>query len=179
MGSWCEVKCNCPDREPLPGSDWFSDDPFRQRKHLTIQQRRAALEWHENVRNMYKCGHHKGLLLECWPGDLFKIGWALDAAYKERPEYFEVFRRIADSRNYEDEYLALSPGEVALWQLEIEQLQRYLSGEEYMGFHEQEAFERALEERPFSDGDIKKTLEDGLKLCEASAKTGNAIELLR
>ena len=179
MGSWCEVKCDCPDREPLPGSDWFSDDPLRQRKHLTIQQRRARQDWYDNVRNMYKCGHRNGMLLECWPGDLFKVGSALDAAYRDRPEYFEIFRRVSDSRNYEDEYLALSQDDVALWRLEIEQLRRYLSGEEYMGFHEWEAFERVLGERPLLDGDIQKTLEDGLKLCAASAKTGNPVEFLR
>ena len=178
MGRWCEVKCACPNREPLPGSDWFSDDPLRQRKHLTIQQRRARQEWYENVRNMYKCGHRNGLFLECWPGDLFKIGLALDAAYKEKPEFFEIFRRIPNWRNYEGEYLALSRDEAALWQLEIEQLRRYLSGEEYMGFHETEVFERVLGKQQFLYGDIQKTMKDCIKLCEASTKTGNPIEFL-
>lgn len=176
MGRWCEIKCDCKNREPLPGSDWFSDDPLRQRKHLTIQQRRSREEWYEETRGMYECGHRKGLLLECWPGDLFSIGRALDAAYKESPEYFEVFRRIPNSHNYDDELLAISRDEANLWRLEIEQLQRYLSGEEYMGFHQQKIFERVLEEHPFLYGDIQKTLEDGLSLCDASARTGQPIE---
>ena len=45
--------------------------------------------------------------------------------------------------------------------------------------HERELFERALYERPFLYGDIQKTLEDGLKLCDASAETGNPVEFLR
>jgi hypothetical protein len=178
MGKWCEVKCNCPDREPIPGSDWFSDDPLRQRKHLTIQQLRARNEWEKRVRGMDKCGHRNGLLLECWPGDLFMIGLALDVAYKDRPEYFEIFRRISNWRNYEDEYLAVSPEEASLWQLEIEQLKHYLSGEEFIGFYERQNFEKALGDDPFLYGDIQKTLEDGMKLCEASATTNNPIEFL-
>src|ERR1043165_7326320 len=100
MGKWCEVKCNCSDREPLPRSDWYSDDPLRQRKHLTVQQLRARKEWSEKVSGMYKCGHRDGALVQSWPGDLLMIGLALDAAYRERPEYFELFRRISNWRNY-------------------------------------------------------------------------------
>ena len=176
MGKWCEVKCNCSDREPLPGSEWHDYGMYR--KHF-LGHVKPREEWEERVRRMYKCGHREGALVEFWPGDLFKVGLALEAAYRELPEYFEVFRRISNSGNYYDEYLTLSAAEAALWQLEIEQLQLYLSGEEFMGWHEKVAFEKALSGHPFLYGDIQKTLKDGLTLCEASAKTGNPIEFFR
>ena len=141
MGKWCEVKCNCPNREPLPGSEWPNYDMYR--KHFTGRVRPRE-EWEEKIKDMYKCGHRDGALVQFWPGDLLQIGLALEEAYRERPEYFELFRRISNWRNYDDEYLALSADEAALWRLEIEQLQNYLSGEEYMGWHEKEVFERGF-----------------------------------
>ena len=173
MGKWCEIKCNCPDREPLPGSEWHDYGMYR--KHFTGRVRPPE-EWEEKIKGMYRCGHRDGAFIQFWPGDLLKIGLALEAAYRERPEYFEIFRRITNWRNYEDEYLALSPDEAALWQMEIEHLQRYLSGEQYMGWHEKEAFEKGLAKLPFLYGDIQKTLKDGLTFCEASAKTGKSVE---
>ena len=173
MGKWCEVKCDCPDREPLPGSRHPDYDSYRRHFPGRVRPRE---EWEEKIRGMYKCGHRDGVLVQFWPGDLLKIGLALEAAYRERPEYFELFRRISNWRNYEDEHLTLSPEEAPLWRLEIEQLQGYLSGEEYMGWHEEEAFQRELGAYPFLYGDIHKTLKDGLVFCDASAKTGNPVE---
>ena len=105
-----------------------------------------------------------------------KIGKALDVAFKNKPENFQIFRHIADYRNYVDERLDLTPDDTILWQLEIEQLKRFLSDEEFMGWHEKNMFEEYLAENLLLYGDIKATLDDGLKLCEASAKTNNRIE---
>ena len=174
MGKWCEVKCDCADREPVSRSDRSFAEPFLRRRRPTALQRRARQDWFETVEGMYKCGHRHGRLVETWPGHLLEIGWALDAAYRERPGHFEVFRRISDSRNYADEYLALPPDAAALWRLEIEQLQRYLSAEEHMGFTERETFDRALAK--CSHEDIQKALEEALRLCEASARSGNPVE---
>lgn len=122
------------------------------------------------------CQHRKGILLEFWPGDLFTIGHALERAYKHQPHEFETCRRIADWRNYEDEYLSLSPNEVMLWRLEIELLQRYLTGEEYMEWHQKRAFKNELAQYTLLYGDAQSTLSDGLRLCQASLETGNSIE---
>lgn len=125
-----------------------------------------------------ECEHRKGILLEFWPGDLFTIGSTLESAYKHQPTEFETFRRISNWRNYEDEYLSLSPYEVTLWLLEIELLKHYLTGEEYMDWHQKLAFENELARDKLLYGDVQTTLNDGLKLCQASIETGNPIEFL-
>jgi hypothetical protein len=173
MGKWCEVKCNCLNRERVSGSDWPNYGMYRQ--HFSGRVKPQS-EWDEKIKGMYQCGHRDGAFVQFWPGDLLRIGLALEVAYREQPGYFDLFRRVSNWRNYEDEYLALSPDEATLWRLEIEQLQSYLSGHEYMGWREKEAFEKELGEDPFLYGDIHKTLEDGFIFCDASAKTGNPIE---
>jgi hypothetical protein len=77
---------------------------------------------------------------------------------------------------YDDEYLSLTPDEVVLWQLEIELLKRYFSEEEFMGWGECQKWQRFWQSNELLYGDIEKTLEDGLKICQASLKTGNPIE---
>lgn len=175
MGRWCEVKCSCPDREPITGS--LDSDYISYRRHFKSNAR-SKEEWEQNIRNMYKCGHREGMYFQTWPGDLFTISQALDAAFKASPKHFEVFRRIYNWRNYDDEHLTLTAADAGLWQLEIAQLQSYLSGEEHMGFLENETFEKELQAHEFLYGDIHETLADGLKFCEASIKTGNPIEFL-
>lgn len=175
MGKWCEVKCNCSNREPLPGSNWLSYSEYQ-----TYQKKprlaKTPEEWEEKVKGMHKCGHRDGAFIQFWQGDILKFGYALEVAFKKQPKQFEIFRRISDWRNYDDEYLTLTPDEAALWQLEIEQLEHFLSGEEFLGWHERETFDREFAEEDLLYGDVKKTLIDGLKLCEASAKTNNPIE---
>lgn len=149
MGKWCEVKCNCPNREPVESHSRFGS---------------------------YKCGHEDGAFLQFWPGDLFYIGLALDGAFKKRPDEFEVFRKIINWRLYDDEYLKLSSDEVLLWKLEIEQLQRYLSGEVFMGWYELQTWKKFFERNYLLYGTVSETLADGLRLCEASEITGNMIE---
>ncbi len=177
VGKWCEVKCNCQNRTPVRGSQWlgYGDyQKFEEKPRLA----KTPQEWEENVKGMYECGHRDGAFFQIWPGDIFKFGYALDAGFKDRPSQFEVFRRIADSRNYDDEYLALTPEEAALWELEIEQLKRFLSGEEFLGWHEKETFQEKFAESDMLYGDIESTLDDAVRLCKASALTHNSIEFM-
>lgn len=173
MGRWCEVKCDCLDREPVPGSELLDFRVFRKRFGGRI---RSEAEWREDVQGMYKCGHRDGVLFQSWPGDLHKIGWALEAVYREQPDEFKIFRRVSDCRNYEDEDISLNIDQVCLWQLEIEQIRRYVVDEDYMGWDEKALFIKALAETPFLHGSIPETLHDGLRFCNASVKTGNPIE---
>jgi|GEM_PF-6627002 len=146
-----EVKCNCPNRKPL---------------------------WRDNVYQTYECGHRDGIIFQFWPGDLFTIGLALDGTFKEDKSRFEIFRKICNWRLYDDEYLSISRDEVILWQLEIEQLKRYLSKEEFMGWGELQKWQRFWQSNQLLYGDIEKTLEDGLKVCQASLQMDNPIEFL-
>ncbi|MGL5833278.1 MAG: hypothetical protein ACRC1Z_08595 [Waterburya sp.] len=175
MGRWCEVKCNCPNRDPLPGSGIF-DEPYRKRKRLTIQEQIDRDNWHENIKGMFTCGHRDGVIIQLSPGELFIIGNTLDKVYKDQEDYFKVFRKISHWRNYTNEYLALSQDEVMLWQLEIEQLQRYLSEEEYMGWHQYQILNEYLNNQTLSQDSLQTILGDGLALCAASEKTGNPVE---
>jgi hypothetical protein len=150
MGKWCAVKCNCSNRNPLPKSKGSDFVP-------------------------YECGHRDGALIQFWPGDLFSIGLALEAAYKKQPDAFAIFRRISDWHNYDDEYLSLSPNDAALWQLEIEQLELYLREEPY-GWRQKRTFEQSVEAAELLYGSVRETLGNGLELCAASANVGNDIE---
>jgi hypothetical protein len=177
MGRWCEVKCNCPNRKPLTGSNWldYSDYCKYQKKPWLAK---TLEEWEEKVKQMYECGHRDGMLIQFSPGDLLGISYALEEAYKKHSAHFEVFRKIGQPHNYNDELLILSTDEVFLWQMEIEQLRRYLSEEEFMGWHKREMFDRYLAERELLYGSLQETLDDGISLCKASIKTGNTIEFL-
>ncbi|MGE0131011.1 MAG: hypothetical protein AB7U82_23280 [Blastocatellales bacterium] len=147
MGRWCEVKCNCPNDGPVvPGS-----------------------------RNLiYNC-EHNSVYLEFWPGDLFSIGYAIEEAFG-RQSGFEIFTKIGNWRLYEGEHLSLSPSDIDLWEIEIEQLKHYLSGEEYMGWRELRKWNEYFEKPRLLYGDVDKTLEDGLKLIRASREMNRPIE---
>jgi len=149
MGRWVEIKCNCSDREPVKPHERFGE---------------------------YKCGHKDGMFLQFYPGDLFDIGYALEDALGKDTGVFEVFTKIGNWRLYDDEYLPLTSGERDLWQLEIEQLKRYLSGEQSMGWREMQIFQQKIEHYELLYGSIEETLEDGLSLINASRSTGNPIE---
>lgn len=175
MGKWCEVKCDCPNRRPLPGSQWLSYSEY-QKCEKKPRLAKTPEEWGEKVKGMYECGHRDGAFIQFWQGDILMFGYALEAAFKKQPERFEIFRRISDWRNYDDEFLSLTPEEAALWQLEIEQLKRFLSSGEFLGWHEKETFDKEFAEDDLLYGNIESTLEDALKFCEASSKTKNPIE---
>jgi len=125
---------------------------------------------------MYKCGHRNGLLLETWPGDWLHIGCVIEEIYWDKPGEFETFRKIANWRLYDDEYLSLPLEEAQLWRLEIEQLQSYLSGKEYMGWKEQMIWDEKWKTNKLLYGSIEETLEKALAACQASLETGNPIE---
>lgn len=175
MGKWCEVKCNCLNRQPLPGSNWSSYSEY-QKYEKKLRLAKTPEEWEEKVRGMYECGHRDGFFVQLWQGDILKFGYALEKAFKNQPVKFKIFRRISDWRNYDDEYLALTSDEAVLWQFEIEELKNFLSGEDFLGWHEKEKFAVEFAEDDLLYGNIEKTLEDALKLCEASVKTRNPIE---
>jgi hypothetical protein len=158
MGKWCEVKCNCENREPVYSSEKYKD---------------------------YKCGHKDGIYIEFAPNDLFRIGLALKDAFDKESQPFEVFTKIPNWRIYDDEYLPLTNQERDLWEIEIQEVQGYLKGEKNMGWEESRKFHLYLEENtllyvstekfPPKEA-LEETLKEGLLLIEASKVTGNPIE---
>jgi hypothetical protein len=155
MGKWALVQCNCQNREPLQHSRWGA----------------------------YACGHKDGAITAFAPNDLVGYGQDLGRIYKHEPKMFEIWRRIGDWHNYHDEYLSLSPDEATMWQLEIEQLQNFLSGREFMGWNEVQLWKRIREhERQVyarshhSPKQTEAVLALGLKLCRASAEMNQPIE---
>jgi hypothetical protein len=153
--TWALVQCNCADRRPLEVSRWGD----------------------------YTCGHKDGAILAFSPGNLISYGYRLTRIYKKRPGEFEIWRRIGDWRNFDNEYLLFSPAEAALWQLEIEQLQSYLAGNEFMGWTELQLWRQQEEETRKSYArsgheptPVDEVLASGLSLCRASAETGSPVE---
>lgn len=158
MGKWCEVKCNCENREPVYESDKYSD---------------------------YKCGHKNGIYIEFAPNDLFSIGQAILESFDKESQPFEVFIKIPNWRVYDDEYLPLTEAERDLWEIEIQEVRKYINGEKFMGWEETCRFFLYLDENPILYESIKgfspkealeKTLNDGISLIEASRYTRNPIE---
>jgi hypothetical protein len=155
MGKWAIVQCSCPNREPLEHSRW----------------------------GVYACGHEDGAIVAFAPGDLVGYEQDFDRIYKDDAAMFQMWRRIGDWRNYDDEYLNLSPDEAAVWQLEIEQLQRFLSGEEFMGWNEMQLWNRLREEEGhrykrggYEPSSVQEVISQGLALCRASAELGKPIK---
>jgi hypothetical protein len=155
MGKWVLVQCNCADRKPLEGSRWGA----------------------------YACGHQDGASLAFAPNDLVSYGYRLARIYKKRSGEFETWQRLGDWRNYDDEYLLISPEEAALWQLEIEQLQSFLAGHEFMGWTELQRWRQQEEEVRQSYARIgheptpvDEVLASGKSLCRASSEMGSPIE---
>src|SRR5687767_11593500 len=106
MGAWVLVKCNCPNRRPLKDSPW----------------------------GPHACGHQDGALITASPSDVIGYGFDLERIFKDRAGMFEVWRKISEWRTRSQRGgLHVSPEEAEMWQLEIVQLQRFLSGEEFMG----------------------------------------------
>lgn len=173
MGHWISVKCNCPNRKPVPNNQWH-DEPFRNQR--TDKHRRAIVaEWRRSVRDMYVCGHRGGVKLEFSPAALFRLGTALDQTFKHAPDRFEIFRKIPDPRQYRDESLVLRVEEAELWELEIDDLRRLLSDEGYMGWKEERIWRQFWESHELPFGTVEKTLADAEALCRASRETGNPI----
>jgi hypothetical protein len=155
MGKWVLVQCDCPNRTPLEHSRWGA----------------------------YACTHKDGAIIAFAPNDLIGYGQDFDRIYKDNSEVFEIWRRIGDWHNYNDEYLSLSGEEAMIWQLEIEQLQHFLNGEEFMGWKERQLWKRLREEerRLYARGGseptgVEEVIAGGLALCHASSEMRKPIE---
>jgi hypothetical protein len=148
MGKWCEVKCNCQTNR--------ADGARAQKESINCV--------------------HQGIYLQFWPGDLLTIGLVLPEIFGKRNTEFTIFPKIANWRNYDDEYLCLSSDEVQLWELEIIQLKLYLSGEQSLDWKKRQRWQAIFQETKFLYGDLEKTLDDGLKFIQASKETGQPIE---
>ena len=118
MGKWCEVKCNCPTNR-LAGTG-------AQKESITCV--------------------HRGIYLQFWPGDLLAIGSALTEIFGKKNAEFTIFLKIANWRNYDDEYLCLSPDEVQLWELEIIQIKQYLAGEQSLNWKKRQRWQAIFQE---------------------------------
>ncbi len=173
MGKWAQVKCDCPNRIPLPYNTWHQD-PRTLHKRVTPFQRE---KWRNEVFGKFECGHENGMIFEFWQGDLMQISYALKTAFASDSERFEIFNKIINISEYFDETLFLSPEEAELLKLEIEEIQNLAKIQGATCWKEWQIFVREIENTYFLDGDFNKTLQDGLNLCEASIKTGNPIEL--
>lgn len=150
MGKWCEVKCNCENRQVM-GEQGFTE-------------------------KNYACGHRNGIYLEFAPNDLFKVGLALQDAFDKDSQPFEIFTRIPNWQNYDDEYLALSEEERDLWELEIEEMRKFINDERFIGWDESLKFYNYFDDDNLRCVSLEQTLNDGTRLIEASRFTGNPIE---
>ena len=183
---WCEVKCSCSNRIPLPKA-YQSDPLYSQPVHLTAKQLKERNIWIEKVQRMYKCGHRDGTLIQLSSCYLLQIGRILnrmlktDASFSEHFE-FEIFLDISDSINYESEYLSLFDRERDLWRLEIEELFDVIEYKIIFPYKAQQVwnlFWNDLFNDPYHQktaGSIPQILSTGLELCKASEQSGNPIE---
>lgn len=128
MGKWAEVHCVCPNRVPLPDSDEDFSRPYRNKRRLTKYERKEIEEWERTTKNMFECGHRSGVAIEFWPGDIIQLGNLIGSIFREEGSTFEVFTKVGDWRQYDDELLLIQPDEAALWQMEIKEIQRALQG---------------------------------------------------
>ncbi|HZI86728.1 MAG TPA: hypothetical protein VFD48_07835 [Pyrinomonadaceae bacterium] len=128
MGKWAEVQCVCPNRVPLPGSDFYFDEPHRKKRRLTKKEKAEVDEWERTTKNRFECGHRSGLIIELCPGDIIHLGNLLGSILRDDGNRFEVFVKVGDWRCYEDELLLIQPDEAGLWLIEIEEVQRAFQG---------------------------------------------------
>lgn len=128
MGKWAEVHCDCPNRVPLPGSDFYFGEPHRRKRRLTKKEREEVEEWERTTKNMFECGHRSGVIIEFWPGDIIHLGNLIGSVIRDESSTFEIFAKVGDWRCYEDELLLLPPDEADLWLIEIDEIQRALQG---------------------------------------------------
>ena len=129
MGKWSQVRCNCPNRIPLPNSS-LRDRPHRHcpYKKLSNRQKREIKTWQENLENMYECGHLDGMLVQFSPDKIIELGFVLKQVFKNDSLTFEIYSRVGDWRNYYsdglDEELRISPQEAELWLMEVAELEQ-------------------------------------------------------
>ena len=126
MGKWSQVRCNCHNRIPLPKSSWH-DLPNRnqRRKKLSPKQKKEIAAW-EDIEGMCECGHRDGILIQLYPGEIVKLGFAIEKVFGN-DLLFEIYPRVGDWHNYFsegfDEELQISPAEAELWLMEAVELE--------------------------------------------------------
>ena len=131
MGKWSQVRCNCPNRIPLPNSS-LRDRPYRNCPHkkLSNRQKREIKIWQENIESMYECGHRNGMLVQLYPGKIIKLGFVIKRVFKNDLT-FEIYPKVGDWRNYFSDGLAeelrISPLEAELWLMEVAELEKAFS----------------------------------------------------
>ena len=95
-----------------------------------------------------------------------------------------MFQRIADWGGTE-EYLSLGTEEAVIWQLELEELQKFHEGQREYSENARRVWE--IFWRHYFDsqnnpwhaecaGSVPEIISDGLKLCSATIESGNPIE---
>ena len=121
MGKWAEVKCDCLNRDRLPGGA-YEDRPHRHKYPLSQSERKEVEDWELTKKDMFECGHRNGMIYEFWPGDVILLGNLIAETLSDAESSFEMFVKVGDWRCYEDEVLEVSPADAARWLTEIQGL---------------------------------------------------------
>ncbi len=101
--------------------------PHRRKSRLTKRELEEVQEWERTTQNMYECGHRSGVVIEFGPGDIISLGDLISSLFQDAGT-FEIFTRVGDWRNYDDELLLIQPDDARMWLLEIDEITRSLSG---------------------------------------------------
>lgn len=180
MGKWAEVHCSCPNRVPVENSDGFFDRPHPRKQRLTKRQQQEVQQWEQSRKNLFQCGHRKGLVIELWPGHIIQVGLRFGTVFRDAESAFNVFTRVGDWRLYEDELLLIEPDQAAIWLTEIQALSQALQGAATLPSRKTakvvEEFARLEIESPLEK--LKEALTDAARLCRASMETRNPIRLM-
>lgn len=134
MGKWSQVRCNCHNRLPLLNNAWC-DRPYQNcpQKRLSSRQKAEVVDWQQNIEGMYQCGHHHGMLVQLYPGNIIKLGSAIKQVFADN-SLFEIYPTVSDWRNYFspgfNEELHISPQEAELWLMEATELEQAFSTQE-------------------------------------------------
>jgi len=176
MGKWAEVHCDCLNRIPLSGSDFYFDQPHRNKGRLTKKEREEVEEWERTAKNMFACGHRSGVVIEFSPGDIIHLANLVGSIFRDESGTFEVFAKVGDWRRYDDELLLIQPDEAGLWLMEIEDIQRALQG---FGNLPQDKIERLLLEFYGDDLGSRHDLERRLNEITARMPFARVVPLKR
>lgn len=150
MGKWAEVECVCPNRVRLPKGDPLFDRPYvHNRRRLSEKEKAEVEEWKRTTENMFACGHRNGLVIELAPSGIIQLGRLLAKIFTGNE--FEVFAKVGNTRNYEDELLLVQPQEAELWLLEIGELRRAFEGAGNLPYESLESQVLALYRDDLSD----------------------------
>ena len=177
MGKYAYVECNCPNRQPLPGSERGNSPASKfRRTHVSRQKRKHAEQQWTTNEGMYACGHRNGILIELWPGDLYDICHCASNIFVDESDLYRVSRKIVDGNYWDGDCRSpLSVEDATGWRVELERLQRYFDGRDYMGWDRLAKWKDHFERHPILNGDELTSIADGIRLCEASCNTGNPI----